>query len=128
MTATDPTPSDEDVVRAFFDAYTDQAPDRFARIVAEDYTDYGHEPPGRGPQGARDDFHAAAEAAGAIRYDIDALVANGDGHVSVAWTGHLPDVTEPIRGLSLYRVHDHLLAETRHAFIASVPVPTGKSA
>jgi hypothetical protein len=60
------TLSDGDVVGAFYDAYTDQAPERFAAIVAEDYIDYEHEPPGRGPHGTRDDFDHAAKAAGAI--------------------------------------------------------------
>jgi hypothetical protein len=126
VNATDATPSDEDVVRAFFDAYNDQAPEHFDGIVGDDYTDYGHEPPGRGAQGARDDFHGAEEV-GPIHYEIDALVADGDGHVAAAWTGHLPDVDEPIRGLSLYRVHHHRLAETRHAFIGPAPVPSRKA-
>jgi ketosteroid isomerase-like protein len=127
MTAMDPARSDEDVVRAFFDAYSDQAPDRFAEMVGEDYTDYGHEPPGRGPQGARDDFHVQAEAYGPIDYEIDALVADADGHVAAVWTGHLRDIDEPVRGLSLYRVHDHLLSETRHAIMGPVPEASRKS-
>lgn len=92
MSTATSTLSDGDLVRAFYDAYSDQAPERFAAIVAEDYIDYGHEPPGRGPKGARDDFDQAAKAAGAIRYEIDALVDDGDGRVAAVWTAHIPDL------------------------------------
>ena len=117
MSEPTPTLSDADLVRAFFDAYSDQAPERFAAIVAEDYIDYGHEPPGRGAQGARDDFHGAAKAVGAIRCEIDALVDDGDGRVAAVWTAHLPRTGELSRGLGLYRVRDHLLAEPHHAVV-----------
>ena len=119
----EPTPalSDGDLVRAFYDAYSDQAPERFAAIVAEDYIDYGHEPPGRGPQGARDDFDGATKAVGAIRYEIDALVDDGDGRVAAVWTAHLPRTGELFRGLGLYRIRDLLLAETHHAVVGPVP-------
>jgi ketosteroid isomerase-like protein len=121
MSETDSTLSDGDVVRAFFDAYSDQAPERFEAIVAQDYIDYGHEPPGRGPQGARDDFAAAAKTAGAIRYEIDALVDGGDGRVAAVWTAQLPGSDEQFRGLGLYRVRDNLLAETHHALLGPLP-------
>jgi ketosteroid isomerase-like protein len=121
MSEPTPTLSDGDVVRAFFDAYSDQAPDRFAGIVAEDYIDYGHEPRGRGPQGARDDFDGPTKGAGAIRYEIDALVDDGDGRVAAVWTGHLPGTKEQFRGLGLYRVREHRLAETHHALLGALP-------
>lgn len=115
----DPT-SPEGVVRAFYAAYSESAPERFDDIVDDGYTDYGHNPPGRGPQGARDDYeHAVAMVGGAIHYDIDALVARDD-TVAVAWTGHLPTGTTA-RGLSLYVVRDGKLAETRHAPIGPPP-------
>jgi ketosteroid isomerase-like protein len=110
----------EEVVRAFFAAYSDGAPDRFDEVVASGYTDYGHTPPGRGPQGAKDDYeHAVQSAGGAITYGIDALVSRGD-TVAAAWTGHLPDGKE-LRGLSLYLVTDGRIAETRHAAIGALP-------
>jgi hypothetical protein len=121
MSEPDPTPSDGDVVRAFFGAYTDQTPERFAAVVAEDYIDYGHEPPGRGPQGARDDYDGAMKSVGAIRYEIDALVDDGDGRVAAVWTAQLPGTDEPFRGLGLYWVRDHLLAETHHAIVGPIP-------
>jgi len=90
-------------------------------VVGPGYTDYGHNPPGRGPQGAKDDYgHAVKMAGGAITYDIDALVSRGD-TVAAAWTGHLPN-GQTFRGLSLYLVTDGKLAETRHAWASRVRV------
>jgi len=121
MSEPTPTLSDGDLVRAFFDAYSDQAPERFAAIVAADYIDYGHEPTGRGPQGARDDFEGAAKAVGAIRYEIDALGDDGDNRVAAVWTAHLPHTGELFRGLGLSRVRDHLSAETHHTLVGPLP-------
>jgi hypothetical protein len=109
----------EETVRAYFTAYEGH-PERFDDVVAADYIDYGHEPPGRGPQGARDDYeHAVATVGGNIAYDIDALVA-GDDAVAVAWTGRLPNGST-VRGLSLYRVEDGKVTETRHTSIGPPP-------
>ncbi len=55
----------EEVVRKFFDCYTNGRPGDFDQVVAPDYTDYGHSPPGRGPDGARDDYKNAVKQAGA---------------------------------------------------------------
>lgn len=111
----------EETVRAFFDAYSLGRPEQFDEVVSPDYIDYGHAPPGRGPQGARDDYeNAVALSGGVITYDIDGLVAHDD-TVAVAWTGHLINGSE-FRGLSLYRIVDGLLAETRHALIGPPPV------
>jgi hypothetical protein len=110
----------EDAVRAFFAAYSEGRPDRFDEIVSPNYVDYGHTPPGHGPQGARADYEHAVQITGGVpRYDIDALVARDD-TVAAAWTGHLPSGSV-YRGLSLYRVVDGRLAETRHALIGPPP-------
>ena len=110
----------EDAVRAYFAAYSQGRPDRFDEIVSPDYIDYGHTPPGHGPQGARDDYENAIQiGGGVIPYDIDALVTRDD-TVAVAWTGHLPEGSD-YRGLSLYRVVDGLVAEVRHALIGPPP-------
>jgi hypothetical protein len=111
----------EDAVRAFFAAYSEGRPDLFDSVVSPDYVDYGHTPPGRGVQGARDDYEQAVQLAGGVTvYDIDALVLRDD-TVAVAWTGHLPNGSE-FRGLSLYEVVAGLVAETRHALIGSLPI------
>ena len=112
--------SPEEAVRAFFDCYSGGRPQDFDRVVAPDYVDYGHTPPGRGPGGARDDYeHAVKLAGGLISYAIDALVADDDA-VSAAWTGTLPSGSK-MRGLSLYRVSDGLIRSTRHALIGERP-------
>ncbi|HMD95503.1 MAG TPA: nuclear transport factor 2 family protein [Trebonia sp.] len=113
--------SPEEAVRKFFDCYTDGRPEDFAECVAPDYADYGHEPPGIGPGGARDDYENAVKLAGGlIRYTIDALVADGD-MVAAAWTGTLPGGAQ-MKGLSLYRATGGLLRSTRHALIGDLPV------
>jgi hypothetical protein len=111
----------EEAVRALFAAYSEGCPERFEEIVTPEYVDYGHTPPGRGPQGARDDYQNAVKLAGGVLvYDIDALVPSGE-TVAVAWTGHLPNGSN-YRGLSLYRVSGGRVAETRQALIGSLPI------
>jgi hypothetical protein len=112
--------SPEAAVRAFFDCYTDGRPEDFDKCVAPDYVDYGHEPPGIGPAGARADYQSAIrQAGGLILYTIDALVADGD-VVTVAWTATLPGGAE-LEGLSLYRATGGLLRSTRHALYGDIP-------
>lgn len=114
------TSSPEEVVRKFFACYTDGRPQDFDQVVAPDYVDYGHTPPGRGPAGARDDYeHAVKLSGGVIRYAIDALVVDGD-VVAAAWTGTLPSNQE-VKGLSLYRTSAGLISSTRHALIGTIP-------
>ena len=113
--------SPEQVVRKFFDFYTNGRPEDFDEVVAPDYLDYGHTPPGHGPGGARDDYENAVKQAGAvIRYTIDALVVDGE-MVAAGWTGTLPDGTEIGKGLGLYRTSAGLLRSTRHALIGTTP-------
>jgi hypothetical protein len=112
--------SPEEVVRKFFDCYTDSRPEDFDAVVGPDYVDYGHTPPGRGPDGARADYeHAVSEAGGPIRYAIDALVVDGD-VVAADWAGTLPNGSV-YRGLSLYRTSGGLIRSTRHAIVGSLP-------
>jgi hypothetical protein len=112
--------SPEDAVRQFFDCYTNGRPEDFDQSVAPDYVDYGHEPPGIGPTGARDDYeNAVKRAGGLVTYTIDALVADGD-MVAALWTGTLPSAAT-LQGLSLYRVTGGLLRSTRHALIGEIP-------
>jgi SnoaL-like domain len=111
----------EQVVRRFFDCYTSGRPEDFDRVVAQDYVDYGHTPPGRGPGGARDDYDNAVKMVGGVsRYVIDALVADGE-MVAAAWTGTIPSGAE-FKGLALYRVSGGLLRSTRRALIGDLPV------
>jgi hypothetical protein len=113
------TRTPEEAVRAYFEAYSGR-PELFEDIISSDYLDYGHEPPGRGPQGARDDYdHAAEVTGGTTRYEIDALVTRED-TVAAVWTGHLPGGKD-FSGLSLYLVKDGMVAELRHAAIGAPP-------
>ncbi|HEY2507100.1 MAG TPA: nuclear transport factor 2 family protein [Streptosporangiaceae bacterium] len=110
----------EDVIRAFFAAYSEGRPEMFDEVVSQDYVDYGHTPPGHGPQGARDDYENALQFAGGVTsYEIDALVARDDTGAA-AWTGHLPNGAD-FKGLSLYRIAGGRIAETRHALIGALP-------
>jgi hypothetical protein len=112
--------SQEEAVRKFFDCYTNGRPEDFDECVAADYADYGHEPPGIGPAGARADYDNAVKlAGGVISYTIDALVADGD-MVAAVWVGTMPSGAT-FRGLSLYRVTGGLLRSTRHALIGETP-------
>lgn len=108
-------PDPEPVIRGFFDIFNQKTPQQFEEIVASDYLDYGHDPVGVGPQGARDDYDHALKTFGPISYDINALVT-ADDRVAVVWTGHVKD-DQTLQGLSLYRVADGKLAETRHALV-----------
>lgn len=113
--------SPDEAVRKYFDCYTNGRPEDFKGCVAADYVDYGHTPPGIGPDGARDDYeNAVKQAGGLIRYTIDALVADGD-IVAVTWTGALPGGGDGMKGLSLYTATGGLLRSTRHALIGDAP-------
>ncbi|HUA27759.1 MAG TPA: nuclear transport factor 2 family protein [Streptosporangiaceae bacterium] len=110
----------EDVVRGFFDCYTNARPQDFDRFVASDYVDYGHTPPGHGPDGARDDYEGAVKMVGGVpTYVIDAQVPDGD-MVATLWTGTVPGGAE-FKGLSLFRISDGLLRSTRHTLIGGLP-------
>jgi SnoaL-like domain len=112
--------SPEEVVRKFFDCYSDGRPQDFDEVVAPDYVDYGHTPPGRGPDGARDDYENAVKMVGGlVHYKIDALVVDDD-MVAAAWTGTLPNGAN-MQGLSLYRTSGGLLRSTRHQLIGDIP-------
>jgi hypothetical protein len=111
--------SPEEIVRKFFDCYTNGRPEDFDEIIAPDYLDYGHTPPGRGPGGARDDYENAVRLAGGmIDYTIDMLVADGN-MVAAAWTGTPPDGDE-MKGLSLYRTSGGMIRSARRALTGNL--------
>jgi hypothetical protein len=58
-------------------------------------------------------------AGGVLVYDVDALVARDD-TVAAVWTGHLPNGSD-FRDLSLYRVDNGRVTETRQALIGPPP-------
>ena len=118
MSTTENTPTalaaNKAVVERFFSAFNDQTPDVFDEVISPDYVDYGHEPPGRGPQGARDDYNGTLIAAGHIEWVIDDMVAEGD-RVALEVTS-----SGDLKNGRLYRQEYHFLMEFRDGKISAV--------
>jgi predicted ester cyclase len=117
--------ANEQVVRRFYEEVFNQHREEvIAEIISPDYVDYGHNPPGRGPDGALDDYRGVQAVSDDARYDIDDLVAAGE-TVAVRWTGHLTHTgpiagVEPtgkqltLAGMSFYKVRSGQIVETRN--------------
>ena len=113
-------------VQRFYDAYNSKQPAILNEVIADDYVDYGHEPPGRGVQGAKSDLQEFGRAFEDARFDIDEMFGS-DNRVVVRWTVHGTN-TGPweraglsptqkkitVRGISLYRLLDGKITETRN--------------
>jgi steroid delta-isomerase-like uncharacterized protein len=111
-------------VQRFYDAYNNKQEAILSEVIADDYVDYGHEPPGRGVQGAKSDYQDIARAFADARFDIDEMFGSDD-RVVVRWTLHATH-TGPfaglsptqrkaaVRGISLYRLRDGKITETRN--------------
>ena len=114
------------VVQRFYDAYNKKNEAILSEVIADDYVDYGHEPPGRGVQGAKSDYQEFTRAFADARFDIDEMFGSDD-RVVVRWTLHATN-TGPweraglsptqkkavVRGISLYRLRDGKITETRN--------------
>lgn len=91
-----------DVVQRFYDAYNNKDAKIFDEVIADDYVDHGHQPPGLGVQGARSDQREIAVAFPDARFDIDEMIA-ADDRVVVRWnlrathTGRLQGFHRQIR-------------------------------
>lgn len=112
------------VVQRFYDAYNKKNEAILNEVIADDYVDYGHEPPGRGLQGAKSDHQEFGRAFEDARFDIDEIFGSDD-RVTVRWTVHgthtgpfagLAPTQKKItvRGISLYRLRDGKITETRN--------------
>jgi steroid delta-isomerase-like uncharacterized protein len=112
------------VVQRFYDAYNNKSEAILNEVIADDYVDYGHQPPGRGVQGAKSDHQEIARAFADARFDVDEMFG-ADDRVAVRWTLHatntgpfagLPPTQKKIevRGMSLYRLRDGKIRETRN--------------
>jgi steroid delta-isomerase-like uncharacterized protein len=113
-------------VQRFYDAYNKKNEAILGEVIADDYVDYGHEPPGRGVQGAKSDYQEFTRAFADARFDIDEMFGSDD-RVVVRWTLHATN-TGPweraglsptqkkavVRGISLYRLRDGKITETRN--------------
>ena len=112
------------VIQRFYDAYNKKQEAILSEVIADDYVDYGHEPPGRGLQGAKSDYQEFGRAFEDARFDIDEMFGSDD-RVVVRWTVHGTH-TGPfagvsptqkkivVRGISLYRLRDGKITETRN--------------
>jgi len=111
-------------VQRFYDAYNDKDAAILNEVIADDYVDYGHEPPGRGLQGAKSDHEEIGRGVADARFDIDEMFGSAD-RVVVRWTLHgthsgpfagLSPTQKKIavRGISLYRLRDGKITETRN--------------
>ena len=112
------------VVQRFYDAYNKKQEAILNEVIADNYVDYGHQPPGRGVQGAKSDYQDIARGLGDARFDIDEMFG-ADNRVAVRWTLHATH-TGPfagvsptnkkieVHGISLYRLHDGRITETRN--------------
>lgn len=115
----------EAVIRRFYEELFNQRREAVAQeIISPAYMDYGHSPPGRGPEGALDDFHGVMAVSNDAHFDIECMVAAGD-TVAVRWTGQMTHTgpimgVEPtgkrlaLSGMSFYRLADGKITETRN--------------
>jgi steroid delta-isomerase-like uncharacterized protein len=112
------------VVQRFYDAYNKKDEAILSEVIADDYVDYGHEPPGRGLQGAKSDRQEIGRAFDDARFDIDDIIASDD-RAAVRWTlrathtgpfaGLSPTQKKvTVNGISLYRLRDGKITETRN--------------
>ena len=112
------------VVQRFYDAYNKKHEAILNEIIADDYVDYGHQPPGRGLPGAKSDLQDIVRGFEDARFDIDEMFG-ADDRVVVRWTVHgthtgpfagLQPTQKKIAvsGISLYRVRDGKITETRN--------------
>ena len=116
--------SNLNVVQRFYDAYNTKHEAILNEVIADDYVDYGHQPPGRGVQGAKSDHQDIGRAFEDARFDIDEIFG-ADDRVTVRWTLHATH-TGPfagisptqkkitVHGISLYQLRDGKITETRN--------------
>lgn len=113
------------VQRFYEEVYNQGREEVLDEIIAPDYLDYGHNPPGRGIEGAKADFRSGQGVFSDVHFTIDDLIAVGD-QVVVRWTGTLTHTGEfmgiaptnktiDLTGISFYRVANGKLLETRNA-------------
>jgi steroid delta-isomerase-like uncharacterized protein len=114
----------QQIVRRFFDAFNLKDEKIIDEVISNDYVDYGHQPPGRGPSGAKDDYREFVGGFDDARFEIDDLVISGDQAVA-RWTcsgTHTGDFIGipatrkkvSIQGISMYRIRDGKIVETRN--------------
>jgi len=115
----------QQVVRRFFDAFNLKDEKIMDEVISSDYFDYGHQPPGRGPSGAKDDYREFVGGFKDARFEIDDLIV-ADDRVVARWTcsgTHTGDFIGipatgkkvTVLGISMYRLRDGKIVETRNS-------------
>ncbi|MGL5924255.1 ester cyclase [Chroococcidiopsis sp.] len=113
------------IYRYFEEVYNQAREEVIDEIVAPSYIDYGHNPPGRGTEGAKQDLRGLLTAFSDLQFTIDDLIAEGN-KVVARWTGNVTHSGEfvgvpatgkrvTMTGISIYRLEDKQLIETRNA-------------
>lgn len=114
------------IVQRFYEEVFNQGREEVIdEIISPDYIDYGHEPPGRGPEGAKQDYRGATSVFSNTHYTIDEMIATED-RVIVRWTGNyvhsgefagIAPTNKPVSltGISIYRIANGQIQETRNA-------------
>jgi predicted ester cyclase len=116
--------SNVEIVKRLYEAFNKKNEKIIDEIIANDYVDYGHQPPGRGPQGAKDDFKGFSSAFDA-QFNLDEIIPIED-RVFVRWSGEgtntgtflgAPATNKKVKfqGMSIYRLRDGKIIETRNA-------------
>lgn len=114
------------IVERFYEEVFNQGREEVLdEIISPDYMDYGHNPPGQGVEGAKQDYRDATAVFSDTHYTIDELIATED-KVIARWTGtytHSGDFVGipatgkkvSLTGISIYRLANGKLVETRNA-------------
>jgi steroid delta-isomerase-like uncharacterized protein len=122
----------EKVVRRFYDAFNKKDPGIIKEVISTEYVDFGHQPSGRGVQGALDDYQAITKSIGDIVFNIDEMISVDD-RVIVQWSSNgkhtgeflgIPATQKSINlvGMSIYRLRDGKILETRNSPNLLMPV------
>jgi steroid delta-isomerase-like uncharacterized protein len=115
----------EKVVRRFYEVFNKQDPSILKEVISEDYTDYGHQPPGRGVQGALGDYQSLTKSFSDVSFNIEQIISLDD-VVIARWSGSAKNVgeilgfpatqkTAQFTGMSFYKLRDGKIIETRNA-------------
>jgi predicted ester cyclase len=113
-------------VRRFYDAYNQNDESILDEVLASDYVDNGHNPAGKGLQGARDDLRGISNAFSDLKFKIDELITTEDDRVVARWSatarhtgdfqGFRPTLKNvKLQGISIYKLRGGKIIETRNA-------------
>ena len=135
----------EKVVRRFYEVFNKKDPNIIKEVISDDYVDYGMQPPGRGVQGALNNFEGLFKSFGDLNFNIEEIISVDD-RVIARWSGSAKHIGEflgfpatqktiQMTGMSFYKIRNGKIVETRNAVDFLAPmiqlglfVPGGKKA